>query len=67
MSVYFTLIWITIIAVGIFLYVVLDGFDLGVGILSRNAPSPNTDPRRIGLCGALIVLCNAPSQRSVFE
>ncbi len=39
MSEYFTLIWITIIAVGIFLYVVLDGFDLGVGILSRNAPS----------------------------
>lgn len=39
MSAYFTLIWITIIAVGIFLYVVLDGFDLGVGILSRAAPS----------------------------
>ena len=38
-STYFTLIWITIIAVGIFLYVVLDGFDLGVGILSRAAPS----------------------------
>lgn len=39
MSAYFTLIWITIIAVGIFLYVVLDGFDLGVGILSRSAPT----------------------------
>ncbi len=35
----FTLIWIAIIAIGIFLYVVLDGFDLGVGILSRVAPS----------------------------
>ena len=39
MATYFTLIWITIIAVGIFMYVVLDGFDLGVGILSRAAPS----------------------------
>ncbi len=39
MDTYFTLIWITIIAVGIFMYVVLDGFDLGVGILSRAAPS----------------------------
>lgn len=47
MSVYFTLIWITIIAVGIFLYVVLDGFDLGVGILSRNAPSPLDRERMI--------------------
>jgi cytochrome d ubiquinol oxidase subunit II len=35
----FTLVWITIIAIGIFLYVVLDGFDLGVGVLSRFAPS----------------------------
>ena len=39
MSTWFTLIWIAIIGVGIFLYVVLDGFDLGVGILSRFAPS----------------------------
>jgi cytochrome d ubiquinol oxidase subunit II len=35
----FTGIWITVLGVGIFLYVVLDGFDLGVGILSRLAPS----------------------------
>jgi cytochrome bd ubiquinol oxidase subunit II len=39
MSDLFTLIWLGIIATGIFLYVVLDGFDLGVGILSRLAPS----------------------------
>lgn len=36
----FVPIWIIILAVGIFLYVVLDGFDLGIGILSRYAPSP---------------------------
>jgi len=28
-----SLIWIVIIAVGVFIYVVLDGFDLGIGIL----------------------------------
>lgn len=39
MSTWFTLIWIAIVGVGIFLYVVLDGFDLGIGILSRFAPS----------------------------
>jgi cytochrome d ubiquinol oxidase subunit II len=39
MTAYFTLIWITIIGVAVLMYVVLDGFDLGVGILSRNAPS----------------------------
>ena len=39
MSAYFTLIWITIIGVAILMYVVLDGFDLGVGILSRHAPT----------------------------
>jgi cytochrome d ubiquinol oxidase subunit II len=33
----FVPIWITIIALGIFLYVALDGFGLGVGILSRHA------------------------------
>ena len=29
----FVPVWATIIAAGIFLYVLLDGFDLGVGIL----------------------------------
>src|ERR1700760_2191894 len=28
-----TLIWAAIIALGVFVYVVLDGFDLGIGIL----------------------------------
>jgi cytochrome d ubiquinol oxidase subunit II len=28
-----SLIWIVIIAIGVFVYVVLDGFDLGIGIL----------------------------------
>lgn len=31
-------IWTTILAVGVFLYVLLDGFDLGIGILHRFAP-----------------------------
>ena len=31
------LIWAVILAFGVFMYVVLDGFDLGVGILFRNA------------------------------
>ncbi len=39
MSAYFTVIWIVIIGVAVLMYVVLDGFDLGVGILSRHAPS----------------------------
>lgn len=30
-----SLIWIVIIAIGVFIYVVLDGFDLGIGILFR--------------------------------
>jgi len=28
-----SLIWVVIIAVGVLIYVVLDGFDLGIGIL----------------------------------
>jgi cytochrome d ubiquinol oxidase subunit II len=31
-------IWTTILGVGVFLYVLLDGFDLGIGILHRFAP-----------------------------
>ena len=34
----FVPIWTAILAVGVFLYVLLDGFDLGVGILYRFAP-----------------------------
>ncbi|MGB5987335.1 MAG: cytochrome d ubiquinol oxidase subunit II [Desulfobacterales bacterium] len=33
------LVWFAIISIGIFLYVVLDGFDLGVGILFPFAPT----------------------------
>ena len=32
------LIWTAIIALGVFLYVLLDGFDLGVGILYDSRP-----------------------------
>ena len=28
-----SLIWVVIIAVGVLIYVVLDGFDLGIGVL----------------------------------
>ena len=34
----FVPIWTVILAVGVFLYVLLDGFDLGVGILYGFAP-----------------------------
>ena len=30
-----TMIWAFIIVLAVFIYVVLDGFDLGIGILSR--------------------------------
>ena len=33
-------IWTVILALGVFLYVLLDGFDLGVGILYGFAPRP---------------------------
>jgi cytochrome bd ubiquinol oxidase subunit II len=35
-------IWTTILAVGVFLYVALDGFDLGVGMLYNFAPDRRT-------------------------
>lgn len=38
-SIDLTLIWALLIATGIFIYVLLDGFDLGVGILFPFAPS----------------------------
>ncbi len=36
-------IWIAILAVGVFLYVLLDGFDLGVGILYGFAPEASKE------------------------
>jgi cytochrome d ubiquinol oxidase subunit II len=37
-----SLIWIVIIAVGVFIYVVLDGFDFGIGILFPLSKSART-------------------------
>ncbi len=34
----FTMIWAVIIAFGVIMYVLMDGFDLGVGILYPFAP-----------------------------
>ena len=39
------LIWYCLIVTAIFLYVILDGFDLGVGILFPFAPSDNSRDR----------------------
>ncbi len=36
----FVPVWILLLALGLFLYVLLDGFDLGVGILYNFAPEP---------------------------
>jgi cytochrome bd ubiquinol oxidase subunit II len=41
MSIDFVPLWTAILAAGVFLYVLLDGFDLGVGILYRFAPDTN--------------------------
>jgi cytochrome d ubiquinol oxidase subunit II len=38
----FVPVWTAILGVGVFLYVLLDGFDLGVGILYRFAPDTET-------------------------
>jgi cytochrome bd ubiquinol oxidase subunit II len=38
MSAYFTDLWVVILGAGIIIYVLLDGFDLGVGILYQAAP-----------------------------
>ena len=35
-------VWTAIIAFGVFLYVLLDGFDLGVGMLFGFAPDATT-------------------------
>jgi cytochrome bd ubiquinol oxidase subunit II len=37
-----TLIWVAIIGLGVFMYVLMDGFDLGVGILFPFAPSDDS-------------------------
>jgi cytochrome bd ubiquinol oxidase subunit II len=41
----FVPVWTVILGIGVFLYVMLDGFDLGVGILYRFAP--DTDSRNL--------------------
>ena len=41
------LIWVSLIATAIFLYVLLDGFDLGVGILFPFAPSDKCRNRMV--------------------
>jgi cytochrome d ubiquinol oxidase subunit II len=41
MSIDFVPMWTLILGVGVFFYVLLDGFDLGVGILYRFAPDAN--------------------------
>ena len=42
------LVWYTLIGTAIFLYVLLDGFDLGVGILFPFAPSEKCQDRMMG-------------------
>ena len=37
-----SLIWAAIIALGVFLYVMLDGFDLGIGLLFPSSPVSRT-------------------------
>ncbi|CAD6534099.1 Cytochrome bd-I ubiquinol oxidase subunit 2 [Paraburkholderia hiiakae] len=37
-----TVVWATIIAIGLFMYIVLDGFDLGVGMIFPFFPSDTT-------------------------
>ncbi len=49
-----TVIWAAIIAFGLLMYVVLDGFDLGIGILfpffpDERRPRPDDEHRRAGL------------------
>ncbi|HEX3944845.1 MAG TPA: cytochrome d ubiquinol oxidase subunit II [Rhizomicrobium sp.] len=41
MSIDFVPMWTLILGIGVFFYVLLDGFDLGVGILCRFAPDAN--------------------------
>ena len=35
-------VWTIILGVGVFMYVLLDGFDLGIGILSPTAPDDDS-------------------------
>jgi len=42
--------WVTLLAVSILIYLLLDGFDLGVGILFL---LPNSEPRRLAMLGAV--------------
>lgn len=59
-----TVVWAAIIALGLFMYVVLDGFDLGIGIvfpffpdekerdLMMNTVAPVWDGNETGSCSA---------------
>ena len=61
----FVLIWTIILGVGVFFYVLLDGFDLGVGILfgllpdtasrnlAMNSIVPIWDGKKLGSCWAV--------------
>ena len=42
--------WVALLAISILIYLLLDGFDLGVGILSL---LPNSEPRRRAMLGAI--------------
>ena len=46
MDVDLTIIWAFIIVLAVFIYVVLDGFDLGIGILSAASRWASTGTRR---------------------
>ena len=47
-----TLIWVGIIGLGVFMYVLMDGFDLGVGVLFPFAPDDESrDLRRSSSSG----------------
>ena len=45
-SIDLTVVWAFIIAFAVFAYVVMDGFDLGIGILFPSSPSARTATRR---------------------
>lgn len=42
--------WVALLAISILIYLLLDGFDLGVGILFL---LPNSEPRRQAMLGAI--------------
>jgi cytochrome d ubiquinol oxidase subunit II len=46
--------WVSLLAVSILLYVLLDGFDLGIGMLMG---LPNSEARRDALLSAVSPVC----------